>query len=91
MGYNYVYASKAENIRFAEAQNISNTVTPTRGFYHRGGSCKVEGGCNNYSPRQYELEFYLTDLPAEIDMKLWQAYPSDVDRQADISYRLIFD
>lgn len=91
LGYNYVYAPKVKNIRFAEMQNISNTITPTRGFYHRGGSCGIEGGCNNYSPRQYELEFYLTDTPAEIDMNLWKNYPSDLSQKEDIQYRLFFD
>ena len=91
LGYHYVYADNVKNIRFAETKNISNTITPTRGFYHRGGSCGAKSGCNNYSPRQYELEFYLTNLPAEIRMKLWQAEPADFKQKEDISYRLIFD
>ena len=91
LGYNYVLAPLVKNIRFAEAQNISNTITPTRGFYHRGGSCGVESGCNNYSPRQYELEFYLTALPAKLKMKLWKNYPSNENNPADVTYNLIFD
>ena len=90
LGYNYAFATKAKNIRFAESHNISTTIVPTRGFYHRGGSCGVEGGCNNYSPRQYELEFYLTALPAELNIRLWKDYPSTEKYPADVTYRLIF-
>lgn len=91
LGYNFAYASVANNIRFAESRNLSNTITPTRGFYHRGGSCGVAGGCNNYSPRQTELEFYITSLPAELYIKLWKNRPADENVDADMNYRLIFE
>ncbi len=91
LGYNYAYASSTKNINFAENINLSNTIVPTRGFYHRGGSCGVAGGCNNYSPRQTELEFYLTSLPADLYIKLWKNQPTDKNQVADINYHLIFE
>ncbi|MBO6282179.1 MAG: hypothetical protein J6N49_06600 [Alphaproteobacteria bacterium] len=91
LGYNYVYAPLAENIRFKSADNISTDIVPTRGFYHRGSSCGEPGGCNNYSPYQPELEFYITALPAEIKFKLWKYQPLKKEDNADITYRLIFE
>jgi len=91
LGYNYVYAPVAANINFKSAHNISTDVVPTRGFYHRGSSCGEPGGCNNYSPHQPELEFYITALPAEIEFKLWKYQPLKKEDDADITYRLIFD
>ena len=64
---------------------------PTRGFYHRGGSCGEPGGCNNYSPHQPELELYLEALPAEIEFKLWKYIPIRKEDEADMTYHLIFD
>ncbi len=90
LGYNYAYASNVKNINFAEDTNISNVIVPTRGFYHRGVSCGVSGGCNNYSPRQIELEFYITSLPAELYVKLWKKQPADKNDVADMNYHLIF-
>lgn len=91
LGYNYVYAPIAENIRFKSDSNISTDIVPTRGFYHRGGSCGEPGGCNNYSPHQPELELYIEKLPAEIHFKLWKYRPLKKEDKADITYRLIFD
>lgn len=91
LGYNYVFASKADNIKFKSNNNISTGIVPTRGFYHRGGSCGEPEGCNNYSPYQPELELRLENLPAEINFKLWKYQPLNKEDKADIEYRLIFD
>lgn len=91
LGYNYAFATKVRNIRFAEDHNLASDIVPTRGFFHRGGSCGVPGGCNNYSPKQSELEFYINSLPAELYIKLWKTRPLYKEDPADITYRLIFD
>lgn len=91
LGYNYVYADATDNIRFAKKQNISTKIIKTRGFYHHGNSCKIKGGCNNYSPFEAGYEFYLTNIPAAINIKLWKKKPKNKNDDADITYRLIFE
>ena len=90
LGYNFVYADITKNIKFLNEQNISNTVVQTKGFYHRGFSCELPEGCNNYSPYEPTYGFRLTKLPAEINLKLWKKQPSSTSQSADINYTMIF-
>lgn len=90
LGYNFVYADNTENIKFMNEQNISNTVVQTKGFYHRGSSCGLPDGCNNYSPYEPAYGFRLTKLPAKINLKLWKEQPSSPFQPADINYTIIF-
>lgn len=91
MGYSYVYADETENIKFKQRRNLSTDVNTTKGFYHKGYSCRLKEGCNNYSPHDANYEFILTELPARIHMKLWQQKPHSKDNEADINYEMIFN
>lgn len=91
LGYNYSYMDSFENIRFKHETNLSNSVVPTQGCFHRGYSCGLPEGCNNYSPYVSEYEFYLTGVPAKIHIKLWKRQPIFEGQKADLNYELIFD
>lgn len=91
MGYNYAYADITDNIRFKSKPNLSTKIIRTRGFYHHGYSCQIKGGCNNYSPYETGYTFYLTNIPAALNIKLWKNEPKDPSDSADITFRLIFD
>jgi len=90
-GYNYVFINKLSNISMSESYNASNEIYQLRDFVHTGGSCQMKGGCNNISPRQTELEYYVTDFPAEINIKLWKNRPISKFSGADINYKIIFE
>lgn len=90
LGYKYAFADIAENIRFRSQDNLSARLTPTVGFYHRGFSCGKQNGCNNYSPYTEGYRFYLTALPAELDIKLWKKRPASADKTPDIRYKIVF-
>lgn len=91
LGYNYAFASVADNVRFKSDSNLSNRIIQTAGFYHRGFSCGAPNGCNNYSPYETGYHLYLTDLPAELTVKLWKGYPQSENAPADMTYRMLFD
>ncbi|HAW33519.1 MAG TPA: hypothetical protein DCX19_02630 [Alphaproteobacteria bacterium] len=91
LGYNYAFAAVADNVRFKNDSNLSNRIVQTSGFYHRGFSCGAPEGCNNYSPYETGYHLYLTDLPAELTVKLWKEYPRSENDPADMTYRMIFD
>ena len=91
LGYNYVFADRTENVRFKEERNFSTEITQTSGFFHRGGSCRAEGGCNNYSPYESRYHFYLPDArsPAGLHIKLWKNKPADSSEAADLNFELL--
>lgn len=91
LGYNWVYADLSNNIRYKYDDNISNRIIQTKGFYHRGYACGLPEGCNNYSPYEQGYEFYLTDLPAMINIKLWKSKPLTKNQKAELNYRMIFN
>ncbi len=91
LGYNYVTADLSQNIRYRYDRNLSNRIINTSGFYHRGYACGLSEGCNNYSPYETGYEFYLTDLPAKIHMKLWENDPLSERARADLNYEMIFN
>lgn len=88
-GYYYGYAEKYNNLEFNNRENISTGIYQFRDFIHTGQSCKVDGECNNQSPWQKELDFYLTGLPATITFKLWKNQPISKFAPADIYYTII--
>ena len=90
LGYNYVFADKTSNIRF-KVDKFHKEIIQTRGYYHRGYSCGLQEGCNNYSPYETGYEFYLTDFPAKIDIKLWNQKPNSVTQTADLNYQMVFE
>ncbi len=91
LGYDYVYAIDARNVKMMQKHNVSNTVYKFKDFIHVGSSCGVPGGCNNISPHQRELDFYITGFPARITFKLWKEKPSKRTKKADFYYTIIFE
>lgn len=89
-GYEFIYINDLKGIQMKEANNASENVHQLRDFVHNGGSCGVSGGCNNISPRQTELEYYVKAIPASMDIKLWKNKPISTHASADINYRIIF-
>lgn len=90
-GYNYAYADLASNLHFQDKNNIASGIMTTRGFYHRGGACKLPSGCNNYSPYNSGIAFYLKGVPAILRIKLWKNHPTDLSAPADITYMMKFE
>ena len=90
LGYNYVFADSTSNIRF-KVDKFDKEIIKTRGYYHRGYACGLQEGCNNYSPYETGYEFYLTDLPAKLHIKLWNQKPNITSQEADLNYEMIFE
>ncbi|MCD8024056.1 MAG: hypothetical protein LUE64_00810 [Candidatus Gastranaerophilales bacterium] len=90
-GYNYVYAFDLKNIQMYRQDSISREIKTFDDYLHTGNSCKIEGGCNNISPTQWNKIFTLTGLPAEINLKLWKKRPKSKYRKADMYYKIIFN
>lgn len=91
LGYNYVFADQTNNVRFRDGTNFSTEITQTSGFFHRGGSCRAPGGCNNYSPYESRYDFAMInpERPASLHIKLWKNRPESTSEPADINYELI--
>ena len=97
-GYNYAYIDiiKSRNLpQFTNSNNIARNTIQFLNYIHTGGSCKVEGGCNNGSPRQDYLEF---DYPEKkyvnnctIYIKLWKDKPLSHWLKADITEKIIIE
>ena len=90
LGYNYAFADRISNIRF-KVNKFHKEIIKTRGYYHRGYACGLQEGCNNYSPFETGYEFYLTDFPAKIDIKLWNQKPVSSTETADLNYQMVFE
>ncbi len=89
-GYNFAHADKYSNIEFTNSKNISNSISRFADFIHTGGSCKIEGGCNNDSPHQPELDFSFGGKhTARIHLKLWREQPQSPLDEADINYEIV--
>ncbi len=89
-GYNYIYASKIENVEFLEKGNISKGVYKLQDFLHTGNSCGIQGGCNNCSPHQPYLDFKVEDnTKAKINIKLWRKEPKTPFDTPDINYDIV--
>ena len=91
-GFDYGYVFDSKNIKMFNNnnENITDIVTKFRDYIHLGSSCRYQGGCNNISPIQNNLMITVTDLPAEINIKLWKNKPLNKLMKADIYYRIIF-
>ncbi|MBQ9244681.1 hypothetical protein IJ182_00270 [bacterium] len=93
-GYRYVYLDKDKSfnvVEFVEKENITNTITELQDYIHLGGSCEVEGGCNNGSPYQPKLSFKhpKEHKPVILYLKLWKKMPESPDAPADINQKII--
>lgn len=91
-GYDYIMLSHMNNVSMLDESNASKHVYRLLDYIHVGNSCGVDGGCNNISPENRELMFYVTDLPASIDVKLWKNYPENPEfDKPDFKYSIIFE
>lgn len=90
-GYSYISISYLQNISMLEQNNAKFNIYQLRDFIHVGGSCGIGGGCNNISPHQPELDFFIKDLPAVMEIKLWKTEPRNADAPADFTYQIIFE
>jgi ABC-type antimicrobial peptide transport system permease subunit len=96
LGYKYAYMDYSNNIGFYKEEKFNKTlktdVVEITGYYVHGSACGIPGGCNNYAPYwQYYNEFYLRDLPAEFNIKLWKNKPSSPENEADINFKMVFE
>ena len=99
LGYKYAYVDLSKSTykpEFANEENVSNTVTEFQNYIHLGGSCGVEGGCNNGSPDQPMLNFYnsrtkISGRIGKIYIKLWKNPPASPDDDADIIEKIILE
>ena len=96
LGYNYAYVDFLKSTfvpKFKNRYNIARNVVKFQNYIHTGSSCKVEGGCNNGSPRQNFLEFeypekkYSSD--GKIYIKLWKSKPFSHWLKADMTEIII--
>ena len=91
LGYNWVYATENPNVSFKDYnKNIASSIYKIKGYYHKGYSCKLQSGCNNYSPYQEELVFKILDT-GHLKIKLWKEKPLSVLQNADITYIMYFE
>lgn len=95
LGYPYVYADELENIIFKEKNNnISSKPAHFLDYIHVGPGCGLQGGCNNGSPLQTNIFFYLNKLPAHtktsMRLKLWKKEPLSPMAPADTNLLMIF-
>lgn len=95
-GYEYAHLdnNKSENAAiFTNFNSLASSIVKFQDVLHRGGSCGVQGGCNNGSPHQPMLEF---DYDPQIArnkvvffIKLWRQRPNSFSTPADINERII--
>lgn len=89
-GFEYMYINNLYNAKMLNEDNAAKHVYQFRDYIHVGASCRRPEGCNNLSPRQTELEFIITSLPAELDIKLWKKQPMLKDLKEDIKFKVMF-
>ncbi len=89
LGYNWIFCDKSKNIQFVnEFNNISVEPYEMKGYYHKGFSCGLENGCNNYSPYQEEMPFRLIDNTGYLKLKMWKEKPKNKFQAPDIIYEM---
>lgn len=89
--YNWGYVSEKENISPITFNGIFKQPYFFQGYYHRGFSCGLESGCNNYSPYQKDMNFRIMETPAYLEFKLWKTKPKSLEIKQDMIYRMYFD
>lgn len=93
--FGYEYArfdnNKSKNVFMENFNSIASEVIQFKNFIHKGGACRVQGGCNNGSPHQPKLHFFYPDPSLETVMyiKLWRKMPKDYMQPADINEKII--
>ncbi|MBQ8847507.1 MAG: hypothetical protein IJ003_01015 [Candidatus Gastranaerophilales bacterium] len=90
-GYNWVYAPESMGLFFKDRQNnIERRLYRMQGYYHKGYSCGLKEGCNNYSPYQEDMVFTIIDT-GYLKLKLWKNKPLSVLKNADMTYIMHFE
>jgi len=97
MGYSWVKVVESRNINFS-SDEITTRPYQLQNFIHLGGSCEWEGGCNNTSPYQPQLEFTIEcDDSCEpfsnypyIALKLWRNEPKTGKENPDLYFVIKF-
>ena len=90
-GFNWIYCDKRQGIAFESKENISNMPYEIKGYYHRGYSCGLPEGCNNYSPLQNYMVFDVTSINSYAKFKFWKNKPLITSQKADIYYEMYFE
>jgi len=92
-GFSFLYAppSLSKGVYPTNACLLFNKICTLKGYIHLGNSCGYKGGCNNESPNQPELYFYVRELPATLFCKLWKELPKNPDKEADFTYIINFE
>ncbi len=91
MGYEWIYANRYEDLKFFDNSKITKEPIKMLGYYHKGYSCGLESGCNNYSPQQDNMSFYKYRGSGYIEFKLWKKKPLHYLQPADLTYKMVFD
>jgi len=96
LGYPFIYIDMKHSTykpSFRHKPNASTHVYEFRDFLHVGSSCEVEGGCNNGSPEQPEVQFdrdpRKSKMPREIYIKLWKEQPQSPQQTPDLVEKII--
>ncbi len=88
LGYEWGYVANKKNLGFSSQSSIEDNVYNFLDFIHLGGACQVEGGCNNGSPNQVELEFAPDGFPAYMQLYLWRQRPNHPNANPDMIVNL---
>jgi hypothetical protein len=76
LGYEWAYVDSYSNVNFENKARVHIEPHQFKDFIHVGQSCGIAGGCNNGSPRQEELVFFIYPVqPAKMHFKLWKKKP----------------
>lgn len=91
LGYKFVSLISVQNIEMKKP-TLWEEAYELKDLIHVGGSCKHEGGCNNGSPWQKDLDFSIINGDyAQMDFALWKEKPSKPKQDVpDILYTIIF-
>ncbi|MDP2653317.1 MAG: hypothetical protein Q8Q08_04725 [Candidatus Omnitrophota bacterium] len=90
-GYEYAWVSPSESARVQfKMGQLTRTPSKLDSFVHLGQSCHYPGGCNNASPFEPELDFWVESLPAEIHASLWHTQPRSPSQEADFTFVIKF-
>ena len=91
-GYEYVFVKTTKNIEFRpDVNNATQDVFKFKNYIHVGQSCGASGGCNNGSPKQEEVEFTITQFPAEMKLYLYKEYPKTANASPDLIYQIYLE
>ena len=91
LGYDWILCEDKKRVIFSSVDNISKVPYKTRGYYHRGYGCRLENGCNNYSPHQSSMDFKIMDSNAYMKFKFWKNKPLSKFQKADLIYEMYFE